>query len=136
MSHDTQNPVASDAVMQEAAAIEVADGKTPGIRPRRSAEERLQRALARRQAIQEQIVRLKTEMDDKNRKERNRALTLIGVVVEQCLKEGVFASAPKVGQAWWQAQATRLQEKDRDTYQRFLQSISTGADDPESDDLS
>jgi len=125
MPHKTQTPCSSsDTAVQEVVVDTSAmAGTTSGKRRRRSTEERLQRALARQQAIQAQIARLKTEADDKKRKERNRALTLIGVVVEQCLQEGVFDVSPKVTHAWWQEQATRLQERDQGAYRRFLQSI-------------
>lgn len=125
MPHKTQKASSSsDTIKREVVTTAVAASKTPGIRRRRSIEERLQRAMARQQLIQTQIARLKSEVDGKIRKERNRALTLIGVVVEQCLKEGVFDASPVISRAWWQEQASRLQEKDQDAYRRFLQSLA------------
>ncbi|WP_027187752.1 hypothetical protein [Desulfovibrio cuneatus] len=99
----------------------MAEQKNAAMPRRRTAEERLQRALTQQQTIQRKIDELKKDVDEKSRKARNRGLMLIGIVVEQCLKEGLFHKPQEMGQNWWLGQASRLHEKDRAAYVTFVQ---------------
>lgn len=100
----------------------------PRPKRRRSKEERLAAALAKQQALQAKIQGLQRELSEKSRKNRSRGLLLTGLVVEMCLKKGVFEQPGVYNRDWWQQQADLLQEKDKVVYTNFIMSITTGTE--------
>ncbi len=85
---------------------------------RKTPEERLQDALVRKQAIQAKIDGLKAELNENNRKARNRGLMLVGVATEQAFKNKAFSEKGLEQLLSW---SKFLSEKDREAYIAFMQ---------------
>ncbi len=87
---------------------------------RRSAEERLQDALVKQQALQAKIDGLQAELNENNRKTRNRGLMLVGIATEQALKNKALPDKWLEQLLCW---STFLPEKDREAYTVFVQTL-------------
>ncbi len=90
---------------------------------RKSKEEQLQLALAKKQALDLKIQRYQKELRDKNQKNRNRGLILLGIVVEQHLKNKSITIPNQADIDWWLSQHAILPDKDQEVYINFLNSL-------------
>jgi len=92
-------------------------------RVRKTPEQRLDEAERKARKLQTRINRLKTTITENNRKKRTRQLVLVGVVLEQLFKKGVFKGSTPYGTSWWKDQAALLPEKDRALYTKFITAL-------------
>ncbi len=90
-------------------------------RVRKTAEQLLAERLTKQAELQKLIAKSRADVNAEAAKKRNKGLRLIGLVIEDCLKNGEFnISSPKINSHWLLAQSSRLQEKDRTAYKEFV----------------
>ncbi len=104
----------------KAESIECTQNTFQKAKKRKSKAEQLEIALARKQALQVKIDALKAELNENDRKTRNRGLMLVGIVIEQALKNKALPDTWLEQLLSW---STFLPDKDREAYRTFLQSL-------------
>ncbi len=108
---------------EEIQKVEVREKPSTPPKIRKSKEEQLQLALEKKQALELKIQKYQKELQEKNQKNRNRGLILLGIVVEQNIKKNSAKIPTQSDIDWWLGQHVLLPDKDQEVYIEFVRSL-------------